>query len=85
MALQKDISFQGINLSYHKIMSINEDFRNGNTQIVVASYVNKEARLADISNMFRTVQINAQVYDLTREEIYALIKLEPGFEEAIDA
>ena len=85
MALQKDIAFQGINLSYHKIMSINEDFRNGNTQIVVASYVNKEARLADISNMFRTVQINAQVYDLTREEIYALIKLEPGFEEAIDA
>jgi len=84
MALQKDIAFQGINLSYHKIMSIHEDFRNGNTQIVLASYINREARDLDIANMFKTTQINAQVYDLSRQEIYGLIKLEPGFEEALD-
>jgi ABC-type phosphate transport system ATPase subunit len=84
MALQKDIAFQGINLSYHKITDVIEDYRKGRTVIIMACYLNKEARIADVNSMFKSCQFEFNLYDLTRAEMYEAIKLEQDFIGALD-
>ena len=84
MALQKDILFQGINLTYHKIINLQEDYRQGKSVAVVASYLNKAARDADMNDIFKNEQFEFIASDLIRAEVYNLLSQQAVFTGALD-
>ena len=84
MALQKDILFQGINLTYHKLIHIQEDYRQGKSIAVVASYLSKAARDADANDIFKTEQFEFIASDLIRAEVYNLLSQQVVFAGALD-
>ena len=84
MALNKNINYNGITLDYHKITDVIQDFKNGKCVVVVASYIDQNARIADINSMFKTAQYAIDIPDLTRAQMYEQLKLTEDFADAFD-
>ena len=83
MALQKTYNYKGIDLNYWKIIDSNESTITNKSNITVALYYSISARTNDIGNYFLTRQYEFDGIDLTREDIYPLIK-DMGTNETID-
>lgn len=78
MALKKDITYKGITLSYWVITNMHWEKIPNITSVTVKGYKDKETREANIEN---SIEELTQYYiiegNLTREEIYYVLKTQP--------
>ena len=84
MALNETIGYNGINLTYHKILVNSQDVLNSNTRAILASYVDQAAREANDAGFFTTFDFNIALLDQTRQNIYDYIKTQDGWTTATD-
>ena len=89
MALLKAIDTDyGIPCEYFNIGAVQEDFKGKGTEVTLYGYASKEARDAGKQPMSAgKVQIAGDEYvaGADRSALYAIIKLKPEFEGAVDA
>jgi len=89
MALIKSIPTDfGINAEYWNIGAVQEDFKGKGTEVTFYGYANKEAREEGKQPLSAgKVQIAGDEYvaGADRSALYAIIKLKPEFEGAVDA
>jgi hypothetical protein len=85
MALQKNIQFKEINLSYWAISSLAWNKVTNKTVVSIVGYVNKDARIKDVNNFIAESQ---RVYSyegrLTLVDAYSRLKFENCFKNATD-
>jgi hypothetical protein len=88
MALLKTESTNwGVDVSYWNIYSINEDYKGKSVEVVLAGYISKETRDADLSPVTsKSIMLDGDDYiaDADRAKIYSAVKLE-HFADAQDA
>jgi hypothetical protein len=88
MALLKTESTNwGVDVSYWNIYSINEDYKNKLVEVVIAGYISKETRNADLSPVTsKSITLDGEDYiaDADRAKIYLAVKLK-DFADAEDA
>jgi len=89
MALIKSIPTDfGINAEYWNIGAVQEDFKGKGTEVTFYGYANQQARLDGKQPLSAgKVQISGEEYvaGADRQALYAIIKLKPEFDGAIDA
>jgi hypothetical protein len=89
MALLKAIDTDyGIQAEYWSIGAVQEDFKGKGTEVTFYGYASHEARLAGKQPLSAgKVQIAGDEYvaGADRSALYAIIKLKPEFEGAVDA
>jgi len=89
MALLKAVETEfGVPCEYFNIGAVQEDFKGKGTEVTLYGYANKEARDAGKQPMSAgKVQIAGDEYvaGADRAALYAIIKLKPEFEGAVDA
>lgn len=73
MALIKSKDFKGITCEYWKIISATEDYKTGNTNVILGLYENLDARTASVGNFVKREVIQVTGTDLTRADMYAKI------------
>lgn len=73
-ALVKNFPFKNLILTYHKILSYESDYSTDTTKVVLWIYEDKEARDGGIGNYLDTMTVIVDGVDLTRKEIYPLLK-----------
>lgn len=76
MALQKEYTTKGISCNYWKLVAVSTDSRNNITLAELALYGSKNARDLSVNNDIERRNFIFNQEDLTRSEVYALIKLE---------
>jgi len=88
MALLKTESTKwGVDVTYWNIYSINEDYKGKLLDVVLAGYISKETRDAEltaVSSKTITLEGDDYIADATREEVYIAIKTTEEFLEAED-
>jgi hypothetical protein len=88
MALLKSESTNwGVDVSYWNIYSINEDYKGQSVEVVLAGYISKETRDAELSPVTsKTIILDGDDYikDATREAVYLALKAK-DFSDAQDA
>jgi len=89
MALIKSVDTDyGIPAEYWNIGAVQEDFKGKGTEVTFYGYASKEAREAGKQPLAAgKVQISGDEYiaGADRQALYAIIKLKPEFEDAVDA
>jgi hypothetical protein len=89
MALLKAVDTDfGIQAEYWNIGAVQEDFKGKGTEVTFYGYASKEARDAGKQPLSAgKVQIAGDEYvaGADRSALYAIIKLKPEFEGAVDA
>ena len=89
MALLKAIDTDyGIQANYWNVGAVQEDFKGKGTEVTFYGYASKEARDAGKQPLSAgKVQIAGDEYvaGADRSALYAIIKLKPEFEGAVDA
>lgn len=73
MALIKSKDFKGITCEYWKIISATEDYKTGNTNVIIGLYENLEARTQSVNNFVFRERVNVTGTDLTRTQMYEKI------------
>jgi hypothetical protein len=88
MALLKTESTNwGVDVTYWNIYSINEDYKGKSLDVVLAGYISKETRdaeLAPVSSKSFTLRDKEYIADADREKVYKAIKLLKDFAESKD-
>lgn len=88
MALLKSESTNwGVDVSYWNIYSINEDYKAKSVEVVLAGYISKETRDAELSPVSsKTIILDGDNYiaDADRAKVYPAVKLK-DFADAQDA
>jgi len=88
MALLKTESTNwGVDVSYWNIYSINEDYKAKSVEVVLAGYISKETRDADLSPVTSksfVLEDKDYIVDADREAIYLALKAK-DFSDAQDA
>jgi hypothetical protein len=88
MALLKSESTNwGVDVSYWNIYSINEDYKAKSVEVVLAGYISKETRDAELSPVSsKTIILDGDDYiaDADREKVYKAIKLLKDFDKSKD-
>jgi hypothetical protein len=88
MALLKTESTNwGVDVTYWNIYSINEDYKEKSVEVVLAGYISKETRDAELSpvtSKIITLDGDNYIADATREAVYLALKTK-DFSDAVDA
>lgn len=88
MALLKSESTNwGVDVTYWNIYSINEDYKSKALEVVLAGYISKETRdaeLAPVSSKSFTLKEKDYIADADREKVYKAIKLLKDFDKSKD-
>jgi len=88
MALLKTESTNwGVDVTYWNIYSINEDYKGKSLDVVLAGYISKETRdaeLAPVSSKSFTLRDKEYIADADREAVYKAIKLLKEFAKSKD-
>jgi hypothetical protein len=77
----------GVDVTYWNIYSINEDYKGKTLNVILAGYISKatrDAELTAVSSKTITLEGNDYIADATREEVYTALKLREEFLEAED-
>jgi hypothetical protein len=74
----------GVDVTYHKLIEVNYQFRVKNGVAVLACYKDKAARDADKAPLVTYSVVLNDVADLDAENIYTAVKLDEKFATAKD-
>lgn len=83
MALQKTKTFKGVDTTYHCIILTGYSKLDNKTTCEIGSYLNKSVRDENIGNFIFSTPFRYEG-ELTRDELYPLVILEPEFIDSID-
>lgn len=88
MALLKTESTNwGVDITYWNIYSINEDYKGKSLDVVLAGYISKETRdaeMAPVTSKSFTLRDKEYIADADREKVYKAIKLLKDFDKSKD-
>jgi endonuclease III len=88
MALLKAVKTNfGIDVTYWNIYSINEEYKNKSIEVILAGYISKQTRDAELAPVTsKTINLIKEEYiaDATREAVYLALKAK-DFSDAVDA
>jgi hypothetical protein len=77
----------GVDVTYWNIYSINEDYKSKTLNVILAGYISKATRDADLTAVSsKSIMLEGEEYiaDATREEVYTALKTREEFSEAED-
>jgi len=75
MSLEKETDYFGVKANYWKIIDSKNDYIRGITHCSLGLYLNTLARSESIGNVLKRYNVQLIGVDLTREQIYALMKV----------
>ena len=75
MAMEKEIDYFGVKAKYWKIIESQNNYVTNQTRGMLGLYLNKEARTESAGNILKRIPFQVNGTDLTREALYAQIKL----------
>jgi len=88
MALLKSVKTEfGIDANYWNIIAIKEEFKSKVIEVLMAGYINKEMRDANVDFVSSKIIILSNsdyIVDATRESVYLALKAK-DFSDAVDA
>ena len=84
MALQKATTFKGVEASYWKITGASASYMTGKTNVLLSLYLDSEARNADENNVLSAQAVIVPGVDLSRAQLYGMVKELPAFVNASD-